>query len=101
MFQFLDKVYANKVYMQTLFAYFFGIALVIPDGIAYSVNRKKSSAFYGMLIGTLFMGIIGAITNYFILLPFYSKIMPLEQIIQMSAAANTAIKDVKTLVLYG
>lgn len=54
-----------------------------------------------MLIGTLFMGIIGAITNYFILLPFYSKIMPLEQIIQMSAAANTAIKDVKTLVLYG
>jgi riboflavin transporter FmnP len=47
------------------------------------------------------MGIVGALANYYMLLPFYAKVMPLEQIISFSAVANAAIVDMKTLVLYG
>ncbi|MBF8982945.1 ECF transporter S component [Lutibacter sp. B2] len=78
-----------------------GIALVIPTSIMYNKHRSKKSAVVGMLIGTIMMTIVGGIFNYFILLPFYAKIMPLEQIIAWSSAANSAIVDLKTLVYYG
>ena len=54
-----------------------------------------------MLTGIVAMSLVAAITNYYILLPFYAKIMPLEAIIEMSAAANAFITDMKTLILYG
>lgn len=77
-----------------------GIALVIPAGLCYSIKRKRSYALSGMLIGTLFMALVGALVNYFILLPFYAKMMPIEAIINMGTAVNSAITDLKTLVLY-
>lgn len=78
-----------------------GIALVIPTSIMYNKHRSKKSAVAGMLIGTVMMAIVGGVFNYFILLPFYAKVMPLEQIIAWSSAANSAIVDMKTLVYYG
>lgn len=78
-----------------------GISLVIPAGIIYGKSKKRSSALWGMLLGTALMAVAGGIANYYILIPFYSKIMPIEQIIQLSAAANGAIKDLKTLIIYG
>ncbi|AOT70001.1 ECF transporter S component [Geosporobacter ferrireducens] len=77
-----------------------GIALIIPAAIAYRQYQSKKAAVTGMIIGTLVMGIMGGIANYYILLPFYAKIMPMEQIIAWSAAANGAIVDMKTLILY-
>ncbi len=77
-----------------------GSALVVPAAIAYKVSRTRRSAFMGMALGVAVMGIVGALANYFIILPFYSKVMPLEQIIAWSSAANGAIKDMKTLILY-
>ncbi|MCT4566160.1 MAG: ECF transporter S component [Maledivibacter sp.] len=78
-----------------------GASLVIPAGALYAKNRKKSMALFGMLLGTVLMSIVGSIANYYILIPFYAKLMPIEQIIAWSAAANGAITDVKTLILYG
>lgn len=77
-----------------------GTALVVPAAISYKVSRTRRAAFMGMALGVAVMGIVGALANYFILLPFYAKVMPLEQIIEWSAAANGAIKDMKTLILY-
>ncbi len=77
-----------------------GASLVIPAGVLYARNKKRSSALLGMLLGTALMSIIGAITNYYIIIPFYSKMMPIDQIISWSASANAAIKDIKTLILY-
>ena len=46
--------------------------------------------------------IIGAlIYNYFISIPIYAKIMPLEQIIAMCTNINPLIHDTGTLVLFG
>lgn len=77
-----------------------GAAMVIPSGIIYAKSKKKSTALIGMLIGTILMATVGSLTNYYILIPFYAKMMPIDQIIAWSAAANTAITDLKTLILY-
>ncbi|MEW9123562.1 MAG: ECF transporter S component [Thermotaleaceae bacterium] len=77
-----------------------GIALIIPASVAYRQYGTKQAAVTGMIVGILVMGIVGALANYFILLPFYGKVMPMEQIIAWSAAANGAIVDLKTLILY-
>ncbi len=53
-----------------------------------------------MLIGIVSMGIAGALANYYILIPFYANFMPIEAIIDMSAAANAAIVDLKSLIIY-
>ncbi|QZY54269.1 ECF transporter S component [Crassaminicella profunda] len=78
-----------------------GIALIIPASISYQKYRTKKGAMTGIVIGIVSMGIVGALANYYMLLPFYAKVMPLEQIIAWSSAANASIVDMKTLVLYG
>ncbi|MFZ5968208.1 MAG: ECF transporter S component [Bacillota bacterium] len=77
-----------------------GAALIVPPAIAYSIEQTKSSALKGMVVGVVSMGVVGALANYYILLPFYAKLMPMEQIIAWSAAANGLIVDMKTLILY-
>lgn len=78
-----------------------GIALIIPACVFYNKYKTKKGAMIGIVIGIIAMSIVGGLANYYMLIPFYAKIMPLEQIIAWSAAANASIVDVKTLVLYG
>ncbi len=77
-----------------------GASLVIPAGIMYAKSKKRTTALFGMLLGTVLMAVAGALANYYIIIPFYSKMMPIDQIIAWSAAANGAIKDLKTLIIY-
>ena len=77
-----------------------GIAFVVPAAVVYNQKRSKQGAIMGMVLGIVVMAAVGALANYYILLPFYGKIMPMEQIIAWSASANKAIVDMKTLILY-
>ncbi len=78
-----------------------GVALILPATVLYTKNKSKKAAMLGMVIGIVAMAIVGALANYYIMLPFYAKMMPLDEIIAWSAAANGAIVDMKTLILYG
>lgn len=78
-----------------------GAAFVAPAGVLYRRDRTKAGARRGLVAGTIFLALAGGAANYFILLPFYSKIIPMEQIIAMSAAAIPAIHDTLSLVLFG
>ena len=78
-----------------------GAALVAPAAIVYSRKKDRIGALTGLSIGIVAMSIVGALANYFVLIPFYQNFMPLDAIIGMSAAANGAIVDIKTLILYG
>ncbi|NLK19619.1 MAG: ECF transporter S component [Synergistaceae bacterium] len=78
-----------------------GSAFVIPAGIIYRRRHTKKGAMAGLAAGTAIMTVTAALANYWILLPFYSKIVPLEKFIAMSSAVIPAIKDTATLVLYG
>lgn len=77
-----------------------GAALVFPASFVYAHKKSRKNALLGMILGVVCMSIAGAIANYYILIPFYTNFMPIEAIIDMSAAANAAIIDLKTLILY-
>ncbi len=51
----------------------------------YNKKHTKKNAFIGLVIGTFFMIVVGMIINYYVLLPFYSNIVPLEKIFKMAS----------------
>lgn len=75
-----------------------GIAFVVPAGWIYIKNKSKKNAVLAMSVGLVSMVVIGAVANYFILIPAYSKFMPLEAIFEMAKAANPAVSDMKTYI---
>ncbi len=77
-----------------------GVAFVLPAAIFYAKNKTKRGAVYGLMLGIISKVVMGSITNYYIIIPLYQHIIPLEQIIGMAAKANTKIVDVKTYILY-
>ena len=77
-----------------------GSALVFPAAYLYSKKKDKKTAIIGMIVGIISMAVVGALANYFILLPFYTAFMPMEAIIGMAAAVNSLIVDLKTLIFY-
>ena len=58
-----------------------GSSLVLPAGLIYSKNKTKRNALIGCLIGSVCMGITSAATNYYILLPLFQLIMPMDEMI--------------------
>ena len=77
-----------------------GAAFVVPSGLIYARKRTKHGALLGMVVGTVSMTVIGIIANYFILIPFYSKIMPISAIIDMGKNIIPAVNSVFSLVIY-
>ena len=47
------------------------------------------------------LALVGVLANKFLLLPFYSTVMPLEAIFKTCAAVNPLIKDTNTYLMYG
>lgn len=77
-----------------------GAALVAPAGFIYTRKKSMKTALIGLAAGTLVMGLVGAIANYYILIPFYANFMPIDQIIGMAQAANSLIVDLNSYILY-
>lgn len=78
-----------------------GAAWVIPIGLYYKHKKSKKSAIFSLVIGAISMIVVAALFNYFILLPFYANIMPIEAIVALGAAVNDLIVDIPTLILFG
>ncbi|MEG1475724.1 MAG: ECF transporter S component [Longicatena sp.] len=80
-----------------------GCALVLPPVILYKKEKTKKHAIVGLLIGTILMSIVGAIVNYFVLLPAYAFFMQpyltIDMIIGMGHAINSNINSLLPLVL--
>ena len=62
-----------------------GSALVFPAGILYKHQKSRRTALIGCLTGSVCMGFMSALTNYYILLPLFEVFMPIEQMIQAFA----------------
>lgn len=77
-----------------------GSAFVYVAGFIYYRKKTFINAIIGMIIGTLAMTVFAAFSNYFIVFPIYSKLMPLNEIISMGSAVNKFVYDYKTLILY-
>lgn len=78
-----------------------GVAYVVPAAMIYQNKKDKAHALMGAAVGTVVMCITGVLANLYIIIPFYSKIFPVEAIIGMGTAVNSRIVDLQTLVIYG
>lgn len=72
--------------------------------IAYAVfqrGRTKHSAILGCVCGSAAMALMGVLTNQFIIIPFYSLIMPIDAIISACAELNPLIGSMNGYLLFG
>ncbi len=83
--------------------FFIGSAIIVPSAIIYKKHKSRKSAITGLAIGTVAMAIMGAIMNYFVLIPFYAAVLkfPVEAIVGMGTAVNGNITSLFTLILLG
>lgn len=81
--------------------FFIGGSFVFILSLFYKYNKTKKGALIGCVVATMTMSLVGSVANYFVLIPFYAKIMPIDAIIAMGSAVNGLIHNQFTLVLYG
>lgn len=77
-----------------------GGAFVFTVSFLYRENKNLRNLILGLVMGILVMTIVGCLSNYFIMLPFYSSIMPIESVIEMGSAINPIIVDKLSLVIW-
>jgi riboflavin transporter FmnP len=77
-----------------------GSALAFPAGFVYLKNKSKSGAVYGMLCGGVLMAVAAAVMNYYVLIPFYAKFMPIDAIIAMCAKIIPAVDSLEKVILF-
>ena len=70
-------------------------AMALAAGWVYRAHKTKKGALLACLAAVVALVAVGALTNYFILLPFYAAaFMPMEVILSVCAAVNPAITSV-------
>lgn len=68
-------------------------AFVFPAGLIYKRHKSKKGAVSGALVGAAASALISVVTNYFIVYPFYTAFMPMENIIAAYRAINPNIEN--------
>jgi riboflavin transporter FmnP len=66
-------------------------AYAVTAALVYRRRKDKKHAVIGCAAGTLAIGLVGVLANRFLIIPFYSNIMPIDAILEMCAAVNPAI----------
>ena len=79
-----------------------GVALVAPASLIYHRDKTKKNAVIGLCVGTIAMGIVGGLANYYIILPFYANVLkfPINAIVEMGNLVNSNIVDLNSLIFY-
>ncbi len=77
-----------------------GSSLIIPIGILCKKNLNLTNFAIGSVIGVALMVVVACALNYYVLLPMYTKFMPIEAIVEMAKAINKSVVDVKTLLIF-
>jgi riboflavin transporter FmnP len=75
-------------------------ALILPAGFIYHGAKSKRRAIYGCLAGTVTMALVAGLLNYFVLLPMFSKFMPIDEIIGEFGKMLPFIKSKFDVIIY-
>ncbi|HXK71638.1 MAG TPA: ECF transporter S component [Clostridia bacterium] len=78
-----------------------GCCLIVPAAMIYNKNKRIKNAIVGILVGIFAMTLVGAILNYYILIPVYASAfgMPIETIVAMGTKLNSNIDSLWDLIL--
>lgn len=78
-----------------------GSAFVFTSGFIYSKNKTRKAALIAMLSGTLVMSVIAVFVNYYLIMPLYSLIIPMDSIINMCKAINPNVNSLfKAVIIF-
>ena len=77
-----------------------GGAYVVVLCMIFKKRTNFKGLVVGFVVGTLSMIVVGMVMNYFVLLPFYGKIMGMDAIIGMGKAINPSVNSVGAFVLW-
>ena len=79
-----------------------GASFVFTAAFIYHKNKTKKNALIGLIAGTIVMTLVGALFNYFILIPLYAKLFGgMGAVIGMSAEGNSAISSMAGIIIIG
>ncbi len=76
-------------------------AFCVVASLTYRRVHTKKGAVTGMALGTVVMAIVGCFTNKYMLIPFFSQVMPIEDILSACSAINPLIGSVDTYIIFG
>lgn len=79
-----------------------GCALVVPASLIYKYHKSMKGAIVSLAVGIVTLAVAGALMNYFVLIPAFSKFygLPIESIIGAGSVVNPLVSDLKTLVVF-
>ena len=79
-----------------------GCAFVLPAALIYKYKKTLKTAIVGLAAGAASLICVGALINYFVLIPAFSELygLPIETIVGMGTAVNPSITDLKTLIVF-
>lgn len=58
-----------------------GGSFVVTAGFIYKMCKTKRTAWIAGIVGSVVMGIVAALSNYFILLPLFENFLPINELI--------------------
>lgn len=77
------------------------ILLAFPAAVIYENRRDAINAAHALALGVVIMTITTCILNYFILIPFYAKILvSMDDIIAEANAVNPKVTDLKSMIFH-
>lgn len=77
-----------------------GASFILTAGLLYKFHKTKRMAWIAGISGSVAMGIMAALTNYFILLPLFEQFMPLDRLIASFGEFIPFIQTRLDVVLY-
>ncbi len=72
---------------------------VVLAGLYYRNHKTKKGALAASLMGAVSMALVAIVTNYFLVYPAYSRIMPIDVIIGMSSKLIPWVDSVFKVVI--
>lgn len=77
-----------------------GAMFVAPAGFIYQKTRTKKGAMIASVVGAATMAGLSLVTNYYIVYPVYTNIMPMEVIIGAYSAINPNVTNLWQALLW-
>lgn len=76
-------------------------SLAVTAHYIYVLTKTKKGALLACVTASVAAIAVASVANYFLIIPFYSKIMPIDAIIAACAAVNPAIDSIGMYILLG
>lgn len=75
-------------------------AFVVPAGIIYKYKKSRRGAIIGALTGAAVCAALSLATNFYVVYPFYTAFMPMENIIAAYKAINPRVNTLFEALLW-